>query len=86
MQFALTHNWELYERRCRQEHVAWLRSLTPESALALYEDFHTFVASQHIDAAERQRLDDRRWAEKVAIRRKLHAAFVERDRRNAERS
>jgi hypothetical protein len=81
---APNHDWDLYEKACRPAHIAWLRSLTPDDALALYEEFHSFVSSQTGDDPGLARLEKLRWEEKVAIRQRMVAAFAALDRMRRE--
>ena len=75
-------NWQLYEERCRSEHLRWLRNLTPAAALALYEDFHRIASGQCTDL---ERLQETRWKEKLALRRRMYAVFAALDRIRSER-
>jgi len=72
---ATRRRWDVYEERCRREHVEWLRSLSPSRALELYEDFHRFVASLKGEPGESERLEKYRWREKLALRKRLVAAL-----------
>jgi hypothetical protein len=84
-------NWDLYDEKCREEHVRWLRNLTPAAAMALYESFHSAASSQRGDSAGLERLEERRWEEKLAIRRAMCATFrkldwIRRERRHSQNS
>lgn len=68
-------DWELLERRSREEHVRWLQSLTPAESLALYEDLHRFAASFPADPEDIGRLERRRWREKLVLRGELLDAW-----------
>lgn len=74
-------NWSLYEARCRDAHLAWLRSLSPRESLQLFEDLHRFFRSQKPDPDERARQAESRRHEKLALWRRLHETFVEVDER-----
>jgi hypothetical protein len=67
--------WGYYRERTREAHGEWLRGLSPRESLALYEGFHRFASSVRLGRDEAERLERSRWAEKVALRRKLLAAF-----------
>ncbi len=81
---APKHNWNLYEEACRPAHIAWLRNLTPDDALALYEEFHFLVADQAGDDPGLARLENLRWEEKLAIRRRMVTGFIALDRIRSE--
>jgi len=75
-------DWAYCERRARPEHVSWLRQLTPADVLDLYEEFHSIAsATVGVGPAEGlERIERRRWEEKLALRRKLRDAFAALDR------
>lgn len=77
MAFAPKHDWTLFEARCREARVSRLRSQTTDEAWMLYLSMHDLVAGH----AERlpNRAATARWDEKLAIRRKLAAAFSKLD-------
>ena len=77
---APRQDWALYERRSRPEHIDWLRRLTPADVLDLYEDFYRLARAQTRPDEGLERIEQIHWAEKVALRRKLHAAFAAMDR------
>jgi hypothetical protein len=83
---GLGPDWELLERRSRQQHVQWLRSLTPAESFALYEDLHRLAASFTGDPEGSARLEQRRWREKLAVRAELLAAWSRMDERSARRA
>jgi hypothetical protein len=85
MSLPKTRDWGSYERRCEQERVAWLRSLTPAAALALVEDFHRFAASIEVDPQAAERVERKRWQEKLAIRRRVVAALSQLDQASGGR-
>jgi hypothetical protein len=76
-------NWQLYEKECRREHVAWLRSLTPQDSLALCESLHQ-LAGELIDGTCRAEREQARWEEKLAMRRRVVATLLALDRRHRE--
>ncbi len=78
-------NWKWYEDRCRREHVAWLRGLTPAEALALYEDFYRLAAGQQDGSPGWKRLEESRWEEKLALRRRIRAVLERLDKIQRER-
>ena len=68
-------DWQLYDQKRRAAHIAWLRALTPESALALYEEFHALAASAQAHQSDHGAMEEQRRKEKLALRRKMRAAF-----------
>ena len=72
--------WETYEKRCREACVDRLRSLSPAAAFAAYAHLCHFACAVAGSLGDRDRLGTTRWREKLALRRKLHAAFVALDR------
>ena len=68
----------LYEARCRKARLEWLRRLPPESALALYEGLNALANAAARDASA---FDERRRQEKLAVRKRIHGALVDLDRR-----
>jgi hypothetical protein len=73
------HRWDVYQQRCSAFHVQWLRSLTPADAIRLYQGLHRLSRAQADDSPGWQRLRQKHWEEKLALRRKLHAAFARLD-------
>lgn len=73
------HDWNFYEQRCQTQHARWLRSLTPEESFVLYQELHRLTRAQADGSPGWQRLQEKRWEEKVAIRHKLHEAFARLD-------
>ena len=58
-----SRDWKLYEERCGEEHVQWLRSLSADEASSLYESFHRFAASikDPREGEGMERLERLRW-------------------------
>ncbi|MBN1420799.1 MAG: hypothetical protein JXP34_18655 [Planctomycetes bacterium] len=83
---APSQDWDLYERACRSEKIAWLRRLTPGQALSLFEEFRTLVSVQPGGSLGLGDLDRRRWEEKLSMRRRVLSALAELDRIRRERS
>jgi len=73
------HDWNAYRQRCSALHAQWLRSLTAEESIVLYQALHRLARAQADDSPGWQRLQQKRWEEKVAVRRRLHAAFARLD-------
>lgn len=81
---APKQDWKLYEAKCRQEHVEWLRGLSPTAAMALLEDMRRLATESTAESPVRERLESARWQEKLAIRRKLLSVFVALDQRRRD--
>ena len=77
---APRQDWKAYEEKCQAAHLEWLRSLTDQDTLALYEGFHELAAAHRDDSDGIKRLEVMRWREKLAIRRRMCDAFLELDR------
>ena len=73
------HDWSAYQQRCSSLHAQWLRSLTLAESLGLYQGLHRLARAQADDSPGWQRLQQKRWEEKVAVRRRLHEAFARLD-------
>ena len=77
---APRQDWKLYEERCRDEHVRWMRGLTPAESMNLYESLHRWVVA-HADHSPRAVIrEEQRWQEKLALRRRMLEAFAALDR------
>lgn len=83
MKFAPQHNWELFELRCREARTARLQTITDAQAWDIYVSMFEFAASQTGQLSDGQA--SARRAEKLAIRRRLVAAYSKLDERNRER-
>ena len=84
-------DWQLYDKKCRRKHVQWLRSLTPDKALSLYEELHFLATSQEAHGFKSTPLAKLHWREKLSIRRKMRACFSDpalrkNEKRNSENS
>ncbi|NUQ62664.1 MAG: hypothetical protein HUU20_09255 [Pirellulales bacterium] len=77
------HDWNAYQQQCDAFHRQWLRCLTQKESVILYQGLHRFARAQSDDSPGWRRLRQKRWEEKVAIRRKLHEAFAQLDATNA---
>jgi hypothetical protein len=83
---APCHDWSRYDSLIERERVQWIRSLSPQQRYALYEDFFNLVHSAPRKALERERLEQWRWAEKLAMRLRLVDAFRKLDQYRRERA
>lgn len=70
------HDWNAYQQRCNVSHAQWLRSLTPAESVVLYQGLHRLARAQADDSPGWRTVEQKRWEEKVAIRRRLHEAFA----------
>ena len=75
-------NWDWYESRCRSEHIQWLRSLTPAHCLNLCEELRRLASELTEESPDAERMDQKRWREKLSIRKKTRAALMALDRRS----
>lgn len=73
MDFAPKHDWKLFDSRCREALVSQWISRTNDEDWALYRSLFDFAASQNPRLPNR--MTTAHWHEKMAIRRKLVAAF-----------
>jgi len=80
------HNWEQLEQRFRSENSEWLRSLSVDDKMAILLDLHCLAATLNADPRTRGRLAGRRWREKIAIRRKMVAAWQYLDEHDERRA
>jgi hypothetical protein len=78
---APKQDWKLYAAKWHEDHVEWLRRLTPAAALSLLESMRRFANAHSAVSSTRERMEAARWEEKLAIRRKLLAAFKALDER-----
>lgn len=82
---APRQDWQLYEKRCREACAERLRSLSPADALRIQEDLYRFACALPMSPRERERYEARRWSDKLALRKRLRAAFVALDRKRDRR-
>ena len=77
---APKQDWSFYLSRCQDEHLVWLRALTPSKSLDLFRDLYRFASSWGLEPEERERLEAMRFSEKIKLRAQLRAAFQALDR------
>ena len=77
---APKQDWSFYLSRCQDEHLQWLRALTPSKSLDLFRDLYRFASSWGLEPEERDRLEAMRLSEKIKSRDHLRAAFEALDR------
>jgi hypothetical protein len=78
-------NWSLANARVQQEHVLWLRSLTPARSMALCEELQHFAAQLRRRTCGNESADQGHWQEKLKVRRKQLAAFKALDQSPSDR-
>ena len=79
-------NWSLYESLTRDADAAWAQQETPADRLAFYASLFNLVLQRHQADDAIQRLEQRQWEAKLAIRQKMIAAFAKSDQRRSDRS
>lgn len=87
MQIAPKQDWAYYEMRCRESDAQRLRALTPADRFALSADLFNlqWIARQQAPG-QWQRLDERRWQEKLALRARMADAYKKLDTWRSERA
>lgn len=87
MVYAPQQNWSYIEARSRECDAALLRAMTPSERFIVYADMYNVIWSAHrtLDG-NWERLDQHRWAEKLAIRKREVEAFNYMDQLRFERA
>jgi hypothetical protein len=75
MSFAPQQNWTAYRALTKEVDRQHARSLTVEQRFAIYEDLLALVINHRNAAAGSDRAEQRRWTEKLAMRRRLNEIF-----------
>jgi hypothetical protein len=83
---APQQNWQLVDKLSHAEDVAWLRSLTSQERFTLYEGLLSLVGNSTLSSDALERLECRRWEDKLSIRRKFVEAFQKLDQLHRERA
>jgi hypothetical protein len=87
MATAAQQDWSYYKTRERESDAAWLRSLSIGERFELYEDMYGVLwAARSGMPGNWARLEQRQWAEKVAVRQRMVEAFSKRDQLQRERA
>ena len=81
---APQQNWTLYEAKCRDAHAAWLRGLSSKAAWELHQSLFSAAVSQGAFPLPPE-LAQRRWLEKLDVRRRQVAAFARMDQLRHDR-
>ena len=73
-------DWSYYESRKRDADAQWLRSLTADDRMTLYEDMFNVIESARKEVGgDWERLDRWHWEQKIALRQQMVAAFTKLD-------
>jgi hypothetical protein len=79
-------NWSLYESLARDADAAWAQKETPPDRLAFYASLFNLILQRRQADDAIQRLEQRQWETKLAIRQKMVAALAKSDQRRSDRS
>jgi hypothetical protein len=84
---APSHDWSYFESRTRVADAVWLRGLTPHERFEIYASLFNAVwnARQNL-TGDWDRVEARRWQEKLELRNRAVDAFQKLDRLQLERS
>jgi hypothetical protein len=83
---APQQDWSMYESRTREENAEWIRGLSPNERFAIYESLFNALWAVPRGAEENERLDRRRWEQKLAQRLRAVDAFSKMDQIRSERA
>jgi hypothetical protein len=72
---APRQDWRAYEERTRAGNVAWLRALTAQDRFALYCDLFDLIHQSRDPRVDLDRLEQRRWQQKLAARQRVVEAY-----------
>lgn len=82
MAIAPQQDWSYYEAKSREATAKWLRSISWDERLAIYEDmFNVFWDARREMPGDWERLNHWQWNEKVAVRRRMVETYRKRDER-----
>lgn len=81
MSFAPQQNWPAYRALTAEADRRHARSLSIEQRFSLYEDLFTIVCRKGNPSPDNERVEQRRWAEKMALRRRLNEIYKAADQR-----
>jgi hypothetical protein len=77
---APKQNWALYESRCRATDEARIRAMTTDERFALYASmFNLIWRDRDKRPGDWERLDQWRWQQKLALRRRMVATYKKLD-------
>jgi hypothetical protein len=80
-------DWSYFESRKQDSDRAWIRGLTTSERFGLYSSFFDAVwTARQALPGDWERLERRRWEEKLAIRHRMVDAFTKLDKLRRERS
>jgi hypothetical protein len=84
---AHQHDWSYYEAKTRDSDAAWNRELSTSERFDIYASlFNTIWNARQTLPRDSERLDNQRWQEKLAMRRRMVDAFYKLDEFRRERS
>jgi hypothetical protein len=84
---APSHDWSFFEAQVRLADAEWLRQLTERDRAELTSSlFNTIWNARQNVSGDWDRLDARRWQEKLELRRRTVDAFQKLDQFRRERS
>jgi hypothetical protein len=87
MSDAPKQDWVYYELQCCESDAQRLRTMTPADRFALTADLFNLQWIARQQAPGRwQRLDERRWQEKIALRKRMADAYKKLDTWRSERA
>lgn len=81
MSFAPQQNWAAYQALTKESDRQHARDLSVEQRFALYEDLFVIVCCRRDPTAGGDHAEQRRWAEKLALRRRLSDIYLTADQR-----
>lgn len=81
MSFAPQQNWTAYQALTKESDRQYARGLSVEQRFALYEDLFAIVCCRRDPTAGGDHAEQRRWAEKLALRRRLNDIYLTADQR-----
>lgn len=76
---APRQNWRDYEERTRTVDAAWLRALTVSDRFDLYCDLFDLIHQSRDARIDLERLEQRRWREKLTARQRAVEAYQKLD-------
>jgi hypothetical protein len=83
---APQHDWRFYEDLTRQTDAAWIRGLSASERFTIYADLFNMIWQARQTARFSDRLEERRWQQKLEIRESAVNAFAKLDQFRSERT
>ena len=72
---APQQNWEVYRALVSAHDREFARNLSMADRFSRYEDLYRLVCARQRPAEEQERLEKRRWQQKLALRQKQNYVF-----------